>query len=482
MLQYIAYKTIFYFNMFAIIYVVIVSMISIIQMAISMAYTPAYLRKAKFSDMKRFSGSANMIPLSILVPAYNEEPVIVESIRSLLGLNYSVFEIIVINDGSSDGTLRAVTSAFGLRKISYPVRSKLSTEEVYGVYYNPDFPNLRLIDKQNGGKADALNAGINLSRYPYFASVDADSLLDSDALIRIAMSFMEYKYTIAVGGIVRVANGCTIKNGEIRSIGLPKKSIARFQIAEYFRAFLVGRVGWSLFNSLLIISGAFGAFQKSVVLEVGGYTTDTVGEDMDLVLKLHKHMRKKKYKYRISFLPDPICWTQAPETIKNLSGQRRRWHIGLIDSLGRSRGMFLNPRFGALGMLAMPYYFFIELLGPVVEALGLILIPLSWFLGILSTEFLVLFFIATTGLGVILSVGALAIEEYTFNKYIRLRDVFILSIYSIIENFSYRQMTMLFRLFGVFRYRKYKHSWSKIKRHEFSAPESKISTASGAFR
>lgn len=468
MLQFIVYKIVVYFNMFIIVYVITVSIINIIQMVLSLIGTPAYLRKARFSDIKLYSSSYNMVPISILVPAYNEEPTIVESIKSLLNLNYSTFEVVVINDGSKDETLRAVIDAFGLKKITYPIRSRISTEEVYGVYYNPDLPLLRLIDKKNGGKADALNVGINISRYPYFASIDADSLLDSDALVRIAMSFMEYKYTVAVGGIVRVANGSKIENGKVVGIEMPKKSIARFQVTEYFRAFLVGRVGWSIFNSLLIISGAFGAFQKDAVLQVGGYTTGTIGEDMELVVRLHKYMRKKKYKYRISFLPDPICWTQVPENVKTLYKQRRRWHIGLIDSLSRNREMLLNPRYGVLGMLAMPYYFFFEVLGPVVEGLGLIVIPLSYFFGLLSVEFLILFFIAMTIFGVILSVGALAIEEYTFNKYVHLRDVFILSIYSIVENFCYRQMTVVFRLSGVFRYKKYKNSWGKMKRQQFT--------------
>lgn len=476
MLQYIVYKMIIYFNVFVIIYVVIVSIANMLQMMISMIYTPAYLRKARFADMKRFSESANIIPLSILVPAYNEEPVIVDSIKTLLNLNYSTYEVIVINDGSDDGTLNAILDAFGLKRIACPVRTALTTGEVYAVYYNPEYPMLRLIDKKNGGKADALNAGINLSRYPYFASVDADSLLDEDALIRIAMPFMEYKYTVAVGGIVRVANGSRIENGKLASLALPGNIMARFQINEYFRAFLVGRVGWSLINSLLIISGAFGAFQKSFVIEVGGYTTGTIGEDMELVLKLHRHMRSKKYKYRISFLPDPICWTQVPESIKNLYGQRRRWHIGLMDSLWRSRDMFLNPRYGTMGVLAMPYYFFFELLGPVVEGLGFVIIPLSCFFGFLSVDFFVLFLLVTTIFGIILSVGALMIEEFTFNKYVRLRDFFILSLYSVIENFCYRQMTVVFRLSGVIRYRKYKHSWSKMKRQDFAGQEPKTPT------
>lgn len=472
MLQYIAYKAILYFNLFIVGYVIIISTINAVQMVLSMITTPAHLKKARFSDINLYNQSANMVPISILVPAHNEELTIVDNIHSLLSLDYPTYEVVIISDGSTDGTLQAVIDTFQLEKITYPIRSRLATEAILGVYCNPEYPMLRLIDKENGGKADALNAGINLSHYPYFASIDADSLLESDALIRIAMPFMEYKYTVAVGGIIRVGNGCTIKDGKTVSYGLPKKSIARFQIIEYFRAFLVGRVGWNFINSLLIISGAFGAFQKDAVLQVGGYTTGMIGEDMDLVLKLHKFMRENKYKYKIAFLPDPVCWTQVPEAGKVLYLQRRRWHIGLIDSLWNNRVMFLNPKYGLLGLVAMPYYFFVEMLGPVVEGLGLIMIPLAWFFGLLSLEFLILFFLSATVFGVILSLGALAIEYYTFHRYIRLREVLVLSFYGVIENFFYRQMTVIFRLFGIFGYKKHKHSWGKMKRHRFTSSES----------
>lgn len=469
MLEYITYRIIVTFNYFIIGYVVILSAINAMQMFLSLIYASAYTKKAVLSNVRKYSKSSNIVPISILVPAYNEEATVVENIKSLLALNYANYEVVVINDGSKDDTLSKVISAFDLKMVTYPMRAKIKTNEVRGIYYNPEHPKLHLIDKVNGGKADALNVGINFSNYPYFVSIDADSLLDSDALIRIALSFMEYKYTIAVGGIIRVANGSKVVGGKVISLALPRNSVALFQIVEYFRAFLVGRMGWSIFDALLIISGAFGAFEKDAVLKVGGYTVGTVGEDMDLVMKLHMFMRKKKYKYKINFLPDPICWTQVPETVRDLFGQRRRWQIGLIDSLKNGREMFLNPRFGVLGMMAMPYFVFFELLGPVIEAAGLVIIPLSYLLHMISLEFFLLFLIATTLFGVVLSVGALAIEEHTFNKYVQVSDFLLLSFYSIIENFGYRQMTVYFRLMGLLQYRKYKHAWGKIKRKTFES-------------
>ena len=471
MLIYFLYKAVIYFNYFIILYVALVGFLNIIQMLTAMVSTVKYIKKAKFSNIKEYKESYNMIPISILVPAYNESEVIIQSIESLLALEYLTYEIVVVNDGSKDKTLETIIKAFGLSKTTFPVRTTIKTSPIKDIYYNPDYPNLLLVDKENGGKADALNAGINVSRYPYFVSIDADSLLDSDALVRIAMSFMEYKYTIAVGGIVRVANGSKIKNGKVVNLALPKSRLAMFQIVEYLRAFLVGRVGWSSINTVLIISGAFGAFLKESVINVGGFTINTIGEDMDLVLKLHKYMREKKYKYRIGFLSDPICWTQVPERIRDLYTQRRRWQVGLLDSMKRYNEMILSPSYGTCGMIAMPYFFLFELMGPVVEALGYAFIPLSYFLGILSFRFFIAFFVATTIFGVILSVGALAIEEFTFNKYVGIKDFLRLFLYAIVENFSYRQMTVVFRLFGVFGYKKYKSSWGKITRTKFYTKE-----------
>lgn len=467
MIKFFLYEFFVLFNKSIVVYVVIISVVNAFQMFLSLVHSYNYSRKATLKNVNKYSGSFNIMPISILVPAYNEQETIEENIRSLLSLNYSTFEVLVINDGSTDETLQRVIEKYNLKKITFPIRSIIKTNEVRGVYFNSEYPALYLIDKENGGKGDALNVGINASRYPYFVSIDADSLLDSDSLIRVALSMMEYKYTIAIGGIVRIMNGSRVENGKVVSLGLPKSSVARFQIVEYFRAFLVGRVGWSIFNSLLIISGAFGAFHKESVISVGGYSSDTIGEDMDLVMKLHKYMREKKYKYKISFLPDPICWTQAPENLKDLYGQRRRWQIGLIDSMRNGREMFLNPKYGVLGMLALPYYFFFEQMGPIVEGLGILLIPVAYYFGIISFTYFLLFFVATTLFGMVLSVGAFAIEEYTFNKYVRIKDFFILIFYSFIENFGYRQMTVLFRLVGALRYKKYKNAWGKIKRQNF---------------
>jgi len=456
------------FNLFIIYYVVAINFIYFVQLILSALSLYGYIRKVRYSDYQNYTTSYNMIPISILVPAYNEEETIVDNVRNLLYINYPEFEIIVINDGSKDNTLKKLIDAFSLKKIDQPVRYLIKTKDIKGIYKNIDIPNLVVVDKENGGKADALNAGINVSRYPIFVSIDADSILESDSLVRVIMPFIEDKETIAVGGIVRIANGSFIKRGLIKKVELPKSSIAMFQIVEYLRAFLTGRMGWDALNSLLIVSGAFGAFKKDVAVEVGGYLSGTVGEDMEIIVRLHKHMRKHKRRYKIKFIPDPVCWTQAPESLKDLRSQRRRWQIGLMDSLFRHKDMFFNPRYGIIGLYAYPYFFFFEMLGPIIEIIGYIFIPLSYILGILNLKYFTLFLIASILYGIILSIGAILLEEYTFNKYPSLRQVIKLTLYAIFENFGYRQLTSLYRFEAIFKYRKLKHSWGKIKRISFT--------------
>ncbi|GFP74553.1 glycosyltransferase family 2 protein [Clostridium fungisolvens] len=461
------------FNNFVLYYVLAINSIYFIQLVLSAFSLYDYIRKMHYSDYKKYTSSTNMIPISVLVPAYNEEKTIVDSIKSLLSLNYPSFEIIVVNDGSRDETFKRIVEAYGLNEINQPVRYLIKTKKVNGIYKNLDIPNLTLVDKENGGKADALNVGINISKYPVFTSIDADSVLESDSLVRVIMPFIEDKETVAVGGIVRIANGSNIKQGKVRAIGLPKNNLAMFQVIEYLRAFLTGRMGWNALGCLLIISGAFGAFRKDVVIEAGGYVDNTIGEDMELVVKIHKNLRKNKIKYKIKFIPDPVCWTQAPEKIKDLRGQRRRWQIGLMDSLFRHKEMFLNPRYGVVGLFGVPYFWIFEMLGPVIEILGYIFIPLSYAFGLLNTSYFILFLVASILYGIVLSIGAILLEEYTFSKYPSVKQLLKLSWYGILENFGYRQMTTLFRIDAIIRFKKFRNKWGKIKRNRFSGEDNR---------
>lgn len=461
-------KIIIYFNIFLFYYVIAINFIYFLQLLLSAFKLYDYINKMTYSDYRKYTVSDNMIPISILVPAYNEQETIVENIKSLIALNYPIFEVIVINDGSKDNTLENIIKAFDLKITNQPIRYLIRTNNIKGVYRNIDVPNLIVIDKENGGKADALNAGINVSKYPVFTSIDADSILDSDSLVRVIMPFIEDRETIAVGGIIRIANGSKIKDGRVEDIRLPKNRLAMFQIIEYLRSFLTGKMGWDSIGGLLIISGAFGAFSKSIAIEVGGYTIDTIGEDMELVVKLHEYMRKNKRKYKIRFIPDPVCWTQVPEKIKDLRMQRRRWQIGLIDSLFRHKNLLFNPKYGLVGLFAIPYFWIFEMFGPIIEMLGYILIPISYILGLLSFRYFILFFILSILYGIVLSIGAVLLEQYTFNKYPSIKQLFKLSLYAVLENIGYRQITTVFRIEGMVKYKSLKYSWGKIERQNFN--------------
>lgn len=450
-------------------YTVSVNLFYNLQFFIAFGFILKYRKKVRVTDFERFSSSKNMIPISIIVPAYNEESTIVENIKSLLQLDYFKYEVIVVNDGSNDSTKARILSEFDLKKKEQSFYQSIPTEAVTGVYHGERFKSLVFVDKVNGGKADALNAGINLSRYPIFACIDADTILKNDSLIRLTMLFLENPDTVAVGGVVRIANGSQIKNGELIKPGLPKSKLAIFQIIEYFNAFLTGRISLSCMNSLLIISGAFGAFNKKCVIECGGYKKDTIGEDMELIVRLHKTMRVKKRKYRIQFLANPICFTQAPETVADLRKQRRRWQIGLIDSLTTHKSMLLNPKYGLAGMLSMPYFWLCEFLSPLIELFGYIIIPISYFTGSLNISHCIFFFFMTFLLGSTMSLGGILLDQLLFDNERNLKEILIYILFAVLQNFGYRQLTFLFRLEGTLRFKKFKNSWGNIKRKKFAA-------------
>jgi len=402
-------------------------------------------------------------PVSIIVPAYNEEETVVTSVRNLLALSYPEFELVVVNDGSTDETRERLITAFGMIEIERPVRSLLDHLPIRGVYISPQYPSLVLVDKENGGKADALNAGIDVSRYPLFCSVDADSLLEGDALTRASKLFVEDREVIATGGIVRVLNGCTVEGGRITKVRAPSTPIESFQSVEYVRGFLTGRTAWSLCNSLLIISGAFGIFRKDMVLAVGGYRR-TVGEDMDLVVRLHRHCCREGIRYKIQFVPDPVCWTQVPSDWRSLLKQRNRWHRGLIDSLLHSREMFLNPRYGRIGMGGIPYFILIEALGPTIEFTGYVAFLIFFLLGYLSREFALFFLLLSIGWGMWLNLGAIFLDNLIFRRYDRLRDLMKISFFSLVEFFGYRQLIAVERLIATFSF--WRTEWGKPRRSQ----------------
>ena len=430
-----------------------------------------YRRRIQHEQWRRIIQSPLTVPVSIIAPAYNEELTIDESVKSLLMLEYPEFEVIVVNDGSKDSTLEKLKATFNLHPIPADIEGKVVCQQILGVYRSPDNPSLVVVDKINGGKADALNAGTNVSRYPLICVTDADSLIEGGALLRMTKPFLERpEKTVAVGGMIRVANGCNIEAGRVVKIGLPRTWLALIQTAEYLRAFLFGRSGWSALRSLLIISGAFGLFRKDVVITVGGYRHNAIGEDMDLVVRMHRYLREQKREYEMQFLPDPVCWTEVPESRKVLGGQRNRWHRGLIDSLRSHRRMMLNPRYGSIGMIAFPYFVFFEMLAPVVELSGYIIIPLSYALGMVNFLFFALFLTIAILFGVILSTGSVVLEELSCRRYPKTSDLLRLVAVAFLENFGYRQLTVWWRVKGIWDYLRGQTAWGPMERKGFAKP------------
>lgn len=405
-------------------------------------------------------------PISLIVTAYNEEAVIISSVRSLLQLNYPEFEIVIVNDGSKDRTLEVLKSEFAMVKLPEAFRERIKCAPVGGVYQSTLYPEIRMIDKENGGsKADACNAGINAARFPLFCPLDADTILERDSIKLLVQPFLEDSRTVGVGGTVRIANGCEVSGGFLGRIGLPSNPLALFQIMEYLRAFLFGRVGWSSVDSLPLISGAFGLFHKESVVEVGGYKHDSLGEDMELVLRMHRHFRLRDKPYRITFVADAACWTEAPESLKVLRRQRVRWSRGLMESLSLNRELFFHPKSGLLGWVALPFLLFFEGLGAVVEVLGFLVMIAGFAFGMISLESFAAFMLLAIGLGLLLSFTALLLEEITFHTYPKIRHLLVLFAVAIAENFGYRQLTTLWRFEGLYRYwRGHEAAWGEMTR------------------
>lgn len=434
-------------NHFVLGYFLAVNVIYTLLLALSVSELHRHHRRIRFGGYDTVLASPLTLPISVLVPAYNEAETIVEAITALRLLEYGEFEIIVINDGSTDDTLSRLTTAFALNEVRRPVRRTIPCATIRSIHVSATRPRLTVVSKENGGKADALNAGINLARYPLVCSIDADAVLDREALLRVVKPFMERpQETVATSGIVRVANGSRVVDGRVVEVRSPANTLALLQAVEYLRAFLVSRTGWSRLGALFVISGAFGVFKKQSVIDVGGYRTDTVGEDMDLVLRLHGHLRKHRQRYRIVFIPDPVVWTEVPECIRQLQRQRNRWHRGLLECLAQNRRMMANPRYGPVGVVALPYNLIFEVAGPLIEVTGYAFLILAIALGAVDAEFVILFFLLAVGYGVLLSTAAVFLDQDRATRYRHLRDIARILLAAVIENLGYRQLQALWRV------------------------------------
>ena len=432
-------------------------------------------RLAEDEDLKRLLQSGAPPPISILVPAHNERTTIEASVTAILTLDYRSYEVVVVNDGSTDDTMDQLQDSFDLYEVPRIYPEVLATRPIRALYRSRTLPRLLVIDKENGGKADSLNAAINASRWPLVIAVDADTLIEPDALLRLTRPFLLGERVAAVGGTVRVANGSVIRDGRVLEPRVAPRFLPGVQVVEYLRSFLYGRLGWNRLGGNLIISGAFGLFRKDYLLEVGGYRTDTIVEDFDVVVRLHRHLRDQKVSYVVPFVPDPVAWTEVPESLAVLSRQRERWHRGLILTMWKYRLMLFNPRYGRVGLVAMPFFTCGEMIAPVVEVLGYLVTVLGLWLGILDVPFALLFLLVAWGYGMILSICGIALEEVGFRRYRRPADLGRLLLCALLETFGYRQLTVWFRLRAFWSAMRYRHVWGHMTRTGFAPARTNVS-------
>jgi cellulose synthase/poly-beta-1,6-N-acetylglucosamine synthase-like glycosyltransferase len=425
-----------------------------------------YLRQVRAERYREILSSEIAPAISMLVPAHDEESTIVESVRALLTLAYPQLEIVVVDDGSTDETLSMMNSTFELLPISPIFDKRIPTKLVQAIYRSKRYPNLIVVSKENGGKADSLNAALNIARGELVCAIDADTIIDPDGLRRLVRPFLRSRDVVAAGATIRVANGCTVTHGRLASERGPHRALAGIQAVEYLRAFLFGRPGWNRLGGNLLISGAFGLFRRQALLDINGYVK-TVGEDMELVVRLRRRAYETGQPGRVEFVPDPVAWTETPTSFKQLSRQRERWHRGFSDTLWRHRRVLMNPRYGVLGMIVLPAFLVFEWLAPIVECAGLVLVPIGLILGEVTMQFAILFFSLACGVGILLSMLALLLEELSFRRYGRVRDRALLVVWAVLENFGYRQLTVWWRLRGVVSYIRGKKSWGAVERRGF---------------
>ena len=436
-----------------------------------------YLRKNSYVDHTSILLAPLTPSISVIAPAYNEEVTIVENIRALLSLYYNNYEVIIVNDGSKDNTFKQMTDAYDLERVNYYFDYRIPCERIRGVYKskNGAFRKLTVIDKVNGGKADALNAGLNISKKELVCCIDVDSIMEPDALLKMVKPFMEEteKKVVAVGGVVRIANSCVIEDGQIQEIRLPSEFLPRMQVLEYTRAFLLARMAWGKLNGLLLISGALGMFDKEMAIKCGGYSTKTVGEDMELVVRIRRYMKEQKLKYQVIYIPDPLVWTEVPATAKVLRRQRNRWTRGTLEVLITHRKLFMNPKYGRLGLFGYNYWLLFEWLAPILEFCGYMFFLFLIITGNVNWPFFLLLLTFVYTFAVMLSTWAILFEEKTFHKYKTRREVFKLLGCAFIEPLFYHPRTVWWAIRGNFDYLRGVRSWGKMEREGFGKQKKK---------
>lgn len=428
-----------------------------------------------FTDYSIIASDPNAPSFSIIAPAYNEGMTIVENVRSLLSIYYHKLEIIIVNDGSKDDSIARLVEAYQLEKVNYLIPGGIPTKDIKQVYKskNPAFRKLIVVDKVNGGKADALNVGINVSKCDYLVCIDVDCIIEQDAVLKLAKPFMEQKdkRLIACGGVIRLANNCKVSHGKVVEVQLPRTLLGRSQALEYIRAFVLGRMAWSRASGLILISGAFGAFDKEIVLACGGYDSATVGEDMELVVRMRRYMTENGLDHQVITIPDPLCWTEVPEDKEILRKQRNRWMRGTMETLWKHRKLLFNPKYGKLGMVSLPYWFFFEFLGPLIEFLGYIVFWLFVLFGILNWPFFFALWALVIFSSVLYSVYAVFVDIMSQQVYSKQKDLGRLILTAVVEPFYFHPLVVFAGLKGMLDYFRKQQGWGEMVRQGFSPNE-----------
>lgn len=432
--------------------------------------TIEYLKKNSFVNYKDILSSPMSPSITIIAPAYNESLNVVENVRSLLSNHYANYSVVIVNDGSTDDSLEKLIEAYDLEKIDYVINEKIKTQPIReGIFKskNPAFEKLMVVDKENGGKADALNLGLNISKSKYVACIDVDCLLLEDALQKMIKPFLEVTdaKVIATGGVIRIANSCVIRSGKLIDVNLPKNLLVQSQILEYLRAFLLGRMAWSRLNGLLVISGAFGVFDKEIAITVGGYDTETVGEDMEIIVRMRRYMEEQGRKYKVSYIPDPLCWTEAPDNYKIFISQRNRWTRGTIETLKKHRKIGFNPKYGSFGLLSYPYWLIFERLAPIIETVGILYFIILVVLQEVRWEYALSFLVLAYLFSVLFSIMAIYSEELTFHQYKKKGTGYKLVLISALEPFVLHPFILYAAIRGnIDYYFNKKKKWGEMQR------------------
>ncbi len=458
------------------VYATVLGMSYLLLAIFSFFHTRSYIRRSSVSENNVILASPLVPAVSLVVPMYNEGKTIIDSLRSLLSLRYNNYNVIVVNDGSKDDSLEKIIEYFSLIPVAYSTQSRIPTQQVHQVYQSRHkaFKKLIIVDKDNGGKADALNAGLNVSNNKLVATLDADSILAPDALLKMVKPYLQSKTkVIATGAVVRIANSCTIEDGNLVKVHLPTSLLARFQALEYLRVFLLSRLAWSKLNGLLIVSGAFGLFDREIAIKAGGYYTKTVGEDMELIVRMRRYMHQTKQSYKVSYIPDPLCWTEAPSTLGTLAKQRNRWARGSAETLLRHRGVFLNPKYKLMGFLSYPYWLAFEFLAPFIEIIGIAYFLILTVSGVISWANFLALLAVVYSFAVFLSILALIAEEFSYYKYAKKSDTFRLVFTAFLEPLLYHPVILFSSIQGNIYLLLGKKSWGEMQRKGFGTMDTR---------